>query len=160
MQCRLQVLTECFLPIQRGVTSQAVIETPGPCATGDTQQHLLQVCHRLTEKTDGLKVGKGCFFLGENCLTLTACKLKLYLGDYVLVYKGVHSFAIHLFLLGGTFIVEGVFTVRFAFMLNCLARIFRRVFAIPRGLRGDWGLARFGLLDLLKLPLLLLKCLL
>lgn len=101
-------------------------------------------------------MGKGCFFLGENCLTLAACQFKLYLGDYVLVYEGVHNFAIHLFLLGGTFIVEGVFPVGFAFMLHCLARIFRRFFAIPRGLRGNWGLACFGLLDLLKLPLLLL----
>jgi hypothetical protein len=58
----------------------------------------LKVCHRLTEKTDRLKVGKGCFFLGENCLTLAAGQLELYLGDYVLVYEGVHNFAIHPFL--------------------------------------------------------------
>jgi hypothetical protein len=81
------VLTECFLPIQRGVAGQAVVETssPGTGATGDTQQHLLQVCHRLTEKADRFKVGNSRFFLVENCLTLAACQLILHFGDDVLV---------------------------------------------------------------------------
>ena len=47
-----------------------------------------------------------------------------------------------------------------AFLLLFFHGIFGRFFAIPRGLRGDGSLARFWLLDLLKLPLLLLERLL
>ena len=41
-------------------------------------------------------------------------------------------------------------------LLLCLYWVFGRFLSIPQGLRG--GLARLRLLDLLKLPLLLLKC--
>lgn len=47
-------------------------------------------------------------------------------------------------------------SVGVAFLLLCFRWIFGRFFAVPRGLRGYWSLARFGLLDLLKLLLLLL----
>lgn len=141
VQCRFQVLTEGFLPIQRSVTSQAVIETPSPCActTGDTQQHLLQVCHRLTEKTVRFKVGDSRIFLGENCLTLAACQFILHLRDYVLVLMGVHSFAIHLVLLRRYFSMRGggrrggggrEFTMGVALLLFCFHWIFGRFFAI------------------------------
>lgn len=43
-------------------------------------------------------------------------------------------------------------------LLLCLYWVFGRFFSIPQGMRGS--LARLRLLDLLKLPLLLLKCLL
>lgn len=51
---------------------------------------------------------------------------------------------------------NGGFTMGFALLLLCFHLIFGRFFAIPQGLRGNWSLARLGLLDLLKLPLLLL----
>ena len=83
------MLTKCFLPIQRGVAGQAVVKTARPCAraTGDTQQHLLKVCHRLTEKADRLQVGDSCFFLAEDRLTLATRQPVLHLGDDVLVSK-------------------------------------------------------------------------
>lgn len=81
------MLTKCFLPIQCGVAGKAVVETTSSCAraTGDTQQHLLKVCHRLTEKADRLQVGDGCFFLVEDRLTLATRQSVLHLGDDVLV---------------------------------------------------------------------------
>lgn len=164
VQCRFQVLTERFLPIQRSVTCQAVVETSSPCTTGDTQQHLLQVCHRLTEKTVRFYVGNSRLFLGENSLTLAACHFILHLGDNALIYTGVHRFAIHLVLLGGNFMVRGRRGGRWGvgmevtLLLLCLYWVFGRFFSIPQGLRGR--LAPLRLLDLLKLPLLLLKCLL
>lgn len=51
-------------------------------------------------------------------------------------------------------------TVGLAFLLLTLGQVFGRFFAVPRGLGRNGGLACFGLLDLLKLPLLLLERLL
>lgn len=87
VQSRIQVLTKRFVPIQRGVAGQAVVEAAHPCtcATGDTQQHLLQICHRLTEKADRLQVIDGRFFLAEDCLTFATRQPVLHLGDDVLV---------------------------------------------------------------------------
>lgn len=163
VQCRFQVLTERFLPIQCSVTCQAVVETSSPCTTGDTQQHLLQVCHRLTEKTVRFYVGNRRIFLGENRLTLAACHFILHLGDDVLVSVGVRRFAIHLVLLRGDFMARGRggrwgFSMEVTLLLLCFYWIFGRFFSIPQGLRGS--LARLRLMDLLELPLLLLKCLL
>lgn len=163
VQCRFQVLTERFLPIQCSVTRQAVVETSSPCTTGDTQQHLLQVCHRLTEKTVRFYVGDRRIFLGENCLTLAARHFTLHLGDDVLISVGVRRLAIHLILLRGDFMVRGGggrwgVSMEVALLLLCFYRIFGRFFSIPQGLRGS--LARLRLMDLLELPLLLLKCLL
>lgn len=162
VQCRFQVLTERFLPIQCSVTCQAVVETSSPCTTGDTQQHLLQVCHRLTEKTVRFYVGNRRVFLGENRLTLAACHFVLHLGDDVLISVGVRRFAIRLVLLRGDFMVGGGgrwgFSMEFTLLHLCFHRIFGRFFSIPQGLRGS--LARLRLMDLLELPLLLLKCLL
>lgn len=50
----------------------------------------------------------------------------------------------------------GGFPMGFALLLLCFHWIFGRFFAIPQGLRGNWSLAPLGLLDLLKLQLLLL----
>lgn len=158
VQCRFQVLTECFFPIQRSVTSQTVIETSSPCtyATRDTLQHLLQVC-RLTEKTVRFNMGNSLIFLCENYLTFAACQFTLHLRDDVLI----QSFAIQLFLLRGYFFMRGGggiwgFTIGFALLLLGFHLIFGRFFAILQWLMGDWSLASLGLLDLLKLPLLLL----
>lgn len=51
---------------------------------------------------------------------------------------------------------NGRFTMGVALLLFFFHLIFGRFFAIPQGLWGNWCLARLGLLDLLKLPLLLL----
>lgn len=48
------------------------------------------------------------------------------------------------------------FVVGVTLLLLGFHQIFGRFFAIPQGLWGNWGLACLGLLDLLKLPLLLL----
>lgn len=97
------MLTKCFVPIQSDITSQAVIEaTLSRTATaGDSKQHLLQVCHRLTKKANRFQVADSCFLLAENSLTLAARQPILNFGDNVLVKKGICTFTIHFMLLRG-----------------------------------------------------------
>lgn len=97
------MLTKCFVPIQSDITSQAIIEASIGCTAtaGDSKQHLLQVCHRLTKKADRLQVAYSCFLLAENSLTFAARQPILNFGDNVLVEKGVCTFTIHFMLLRG-----------------------------------------------------------
>lgn len=82
------MLTQGFVPFQRGLTGQAVVAAPRRATAargGDPKQHLLQVCHRLTEKADRLQVADRRLFLAEDGLTLAAGQPVLHLGDNVLV---------------------------------------------------------------------------